>query len=173
MEVRLDDLRIHSGLSICECTLSRSEVGFKERATACIFPRALNHNICMCSLVQCLSRTMKRLLRVVWQRLAKSHFSALTSLDQRFLDVHIFKCKLSIKPKSISSGSGSSRATSNGRLSVYSEKIPVFIIFLYSGNFFPRYPLLAPYQRRNTEPDGSWPDLCGHFYVLRPLQHRL
>lgn len=97
MKIGLDDLRIHSGLSICECTLSRSEVGFKERATACIFPRALNHNICVCSLVQCLSTTMKRLLRVVWQRLAKSHFSAPTSLDQRYLDVHVFKCKLSIK----------------------------------------------------------------------------
>lgn len=68
-----------------------------ERATACIFPRALNRNISVCSLVQCSSRMMKRLLGIVWQGLARSHFSALTSLDQRYLDVHGFKWKLSMK----------------------------------------------------------------------------
>jgi len=40
---------------------------------------------------------MKRLLGAVWQGLARSHFSALTNLDQRYLDVHGFQCKLSIK----------------------------------------------------------------------------
>lgn len=137
----LDDLGIYSGLNICECTLSRYEVGFKERATACIFPSALNRNICVCSLVPCTSRKMKRLLGVVWQGLARPHFSVLTSLVQRYLHVQGFKCKLSIKSnvlvlsEKFSSGSGSSQATSDGRLGIYSEKIPLFIIFLYSANF--------------------------------------
>lgn len=54
LEVYLDDLRVSSGLNIFECTLGRYEVGLKEHATACILPRALNHNICICSLVQCM-----------------------------------------------------------------------------------------------------------------------
>lgn len=32
---------------------------------------------------------------MVWQGLARSHFSAQTSLHQRYLHVHGFKCKLS------------------------------------------------------------------------------
>lgn len=40
---------------------------------------------------------MKRLLGVVWQGLARSHFSALTNMDQRYLDVCGFKWKLSMK----------------------------------------------------------------------------
>lgn len=35
----------------------------------------------------------------------------------------------------MSSGTGSSWATSGGRLDTYSEKIPLCIIFIYSANF--------------------------------------
>lgn len=97
VEIRLGDLRIYSGLNICECTLSRCEVVFQERATAWVFPRAFNRNICVCSLVQCSSRTMKRLLGAVGQGLAWSQFSALTNLDQRYLEACGSKSKLSIK----------------------------------------------------------------------------
>lgn len=97
LEIRLDDTQIYPGLNICDCTLSRCEVGFKEHATACIFPTALNRNICVCSLVQYLSRTVKRLLVVVGEGPARSHFSALTNLDQRYLDSPEFKWKQSMK----------------------------------------------------------------------------
>lgn len=174
------DLQIHSVLNIYKCTLSRYEAGFKECATGCIFPRALNCNICVCSLVQCSSEMIERLLGVVWQGLARSHFSAQTSLHQRYLYVHGFKCKLSrennvlvLNPKLSPLAQGVPRPRVMADWGFILKKNIAIYYFSAFTKIFPRHPLLAIYQRWNTAPDGSWPGLCGQFYVLRPVQYWL